>query len=244
LEINQTHKSDFALLTLETGHRSTKMMDKLRAEGNRLEWVRKSGVIARILDLPRVAHSEGLKGYEKTAIRLWGSHRPPRTAGRSALVLREYRPSDLDDCLELLGAYRNSVTLSLVWDREELGRELAYPEVSRTLVYERDGRLVGLVNFLAHDHLGRTTERWAWINHLAYPGLTKAERFEFVQAYLRTVRDDGFVGTVEWKRNYYPMDAFRRSRFFPYPRAVNLVSWTFNPALSLARIPDVYEIQV
>jgi hypothetical protein len=27
-------------------------------------------------------------------------------------------------------------------------------------------------------------------------------------------------------------------------RAVNLVSWTFNPSISLAGIPEVYEIQV
>ena len=30
------------------------MMDKLAAEG-RMEWVRKTGVVARILDLPRTA---------------------------------------------------------------------------------------------------------------------------------------------------------------------------------------------
>ena len=33
-------------------------------------------------------------------------------------------------------------------------------------------------------------------------------------------------------------------RFIPSPRSVNLISWTFNPSISLAGIPVVYEIQV
>ena len=62
VEGNKKYNYDFSLLTLETGHRSTLMMDKLRAEGNRIERIRKSGVLARILDLGRVDASEDLKG--------------------------------------------------------------------------------------------------------------------------------------------------------------------------------------
>ncbi len=40
------------------------------------------------------------------------------------------------------------------------------------------------------------------------------------------------------------MTPFYRSRFFPYFRAVNMVSWTFNPDLSIQNIPDVYEVQI
>jgi hypothetical protein len=242
LEINKIHGYDFALFTLETGHRSTLMMDKMKREGHRLEWIRKTGVVARILDLPRAAYSERLKGYERAALRLIGSDRPPNRRG--LLSLREFRSADVDGCLALLDGYKDTVRLALAWDRDELRTELEYPDVSRTLVYEKDGRIAALVNFLVHDHLGRTTERWAWINHLAYPGLSDKERFAFVRSYLAWIRDSGFIGTIEWKRRYYPMKAFYRARFFPYPRAVNQFSWTFNPNLSLANIPDVYEIQI
>jgi GNAT superfamily N-acetyltransferase len=242
VEGNKKYGYDFSLLTLETGHRSTVLMNKLRAEGNRIEAVRKSGVMARILDLGRVDASEDLKGYEKAAIRLLGAHRPPKSSGE--VVLRDYRPTDLDDCQGLLGQYKESVGLALAWDKGELAVELDYPDVSRTLVWEKDGRVRAMIDFILHDHLGKTVERWAWINHVAFPGLSPAERASFLRAYLVRIRDEGFVGTIDFTKRGWPAGPFYRARFIPYPRAVNLVSWTFNPELSLAGIPVVYEIQV
>jgi len=242
LRVNTKYKFDFSLLTLETGHRSTKMIEKFRSEGQRVEWVKKVRVIARILDLDRVSHSEGLKGWEKAAIRILGSHKPPRAVAGPGL--REYRPSDLDACLALLNGYQDKVKLALVWDREMLARELEAPGVVQTLVYETGGRVRGLINFILHDHIARTVERWAWINHLAYPDLTDSERDDFVRSYLGYIRDAGLIGTIEWTRKYYSLKPFYRARFFPYFRAVNLVAWMFNPRLSLKNIPDVYEIQI
>ncbi len=242
LRINRKYSYDFSLMTLETGHRSTKLMDKFKSEGQRLEWVRKSNVIARILDLKRVSSSEGLKRWEKAAIRLLGSHRPPKET--QDVALRKYRPSDVDQCLALLARYTETVKLALVWDKKELASELDYPDVSETLVCEKEGRVLGMINFIRHEHLGKTKELWAWINHVAYPDLSPKERYAFVQAYLRYIQEAGFVGTIEWNRKYYPLRPFYRARFFPYFRGVNLVSWTFNPEISLADIPDAYEVQI
>ena len=242
VEGNKKYGYDFSLLTLETGHRSTAMMDKLRAEGNRVESIRKSGVMARILDLGRVDASENLKGYEKAAIRLLGAHRPPRTEPR--VVLRDYNTADLDACRGLLDRYKDTVELARVCDRAELASELEWPDVARTLVWEKDGRVQAMVNFILHDHLGKTVERWAWINTIAFPDLSSAERASFLRAYLARIRDDGFVGTIDFTKRGWPAGPFYRARFIPYPRAVNLVSWTFNPEISLAGIPVVFEIQV
>ena len=162
--LNKTYGFDFSLLTLEKGHRSTLMMRKLGTEGHRLESVRRSGVVARVLDLGRVASSEGLKGYERAAIRLIGAHRAPKASPE--FVVREYRGSDLEACYTLLGRYKDTAGLALVWDREDLARELACPDVARTLVWEKDGRIHAMINIVRHDHIGKTVERWAWINHL------------------------------------------------------------------------------
>jgi GNAT superfamily N-acetyltransferase len=242
VEANKTYGYDFSLLTLETGHRSTLMMDKLRGEGNRIEAIRRSGVMARILDLDRVDASEGLKAYEKAAIRLVGARRPPKAA--PGVALREYRASDLDACHALLDRYKDTVPLALAWDKAELAVELDYPEVARTLVWERDGLVRALINFVRHDQLGRKVERYAWINHVAFPDLASAERTAFLRAYLRRVREDGYAATIDFTKRGWPAGPFYRARFFPFPRAVNLVSWTFNPRISLAGLPVVYEIQV
>jgi len=242
LGTNIKYNYDFALLTLETGHRSTNMINKLRGEGNRIERVRKSSVVGRVLDLRRVADSEGLKGYERAAIVLLGSHRPPKPA--PGFVLREYGPADLDACHALLDRYKDTVKLALAWDKKELAVELDWPDVSRTLVWEKDGRVRAMINYILHDHLGKTVERWAWINHVAFPDLSPSERANFIRAYLQAIKEAGCIGTLDWTHRGYPAAPFWRARFFPYPRAVNLVSWTLNPAISLAGIPEVYEIQV
>jgi hypothetical protein len=242
LRTNDRYKFSFALFGLETGHRSTKMIEKFVRIGRKVDRVRTFRVIARVLDLERVAASEGLKSWEKAAIKIMGSHRPPRPEG--AVVLREYRPGDLDGCLALLDRYRESVTLALAWDRAGLAWELERPGVVQTLVCEKDGRIRGLINFISHDHLGKTIERWAWIHHLAFPDLSEAERLDFIHAFLRYVREAGCLGAIEWTRGYYPQRSFYKARFFPYFRSVNLCAWRLDPAIDLGGIKDVYEIQV
>ncbi|MBM3305329.1 MAG: GNAT family N-acetyltransferase [Candidatus Aminicenantes bacterium] len=242
VEGNRKYGYDFSLLTLETGHRSTKMMNKFRAEGCSIERIRKSGVLARILDLGRVAASENLKGYEKAAVRLIRGHRRPKPA--PGVSLRDFRPADLDACHALLDRYRETAPLARVWDKEELAVELAWPDVSRTLVLEKDGRVRAMINFIVHEHLGHTIERWAWINHVAFHDLSTSERAAFLRAYLSLIKSEGFVGTVDFTKRGWPAGPFYRAGFFPYPRSVNLVSWTFNRDITLTGVPVVYEIQV
>ncbi len=126
VDLNKKYGFDFSLLTLETGHRSTLMMNKFIAEGQRIERIRKSGVMARVLDLDRVDGAEGLKGYEKAAIRLLGVHKPPKAA--PGVDLRDYRPADLDACHALLDRYKDTVRLALAWDKKDLAVELDTPE--------------------------------------------------------------------------------------------------------------------
>jgi len=242
LRINQKYKYDFALATFETGHRSTLMLRKLQAEGNRLERMKRLRVIARILDLKRVEASEGLRAWEKAAIKLIGGDREPKEYDPA--VVREYRPEDLTACLALLNAYPDRIQLARVWEPDELAWELDFADVAKTLVYEREGRVAGLINFILHDHLGKTKERWAWINHVAYPDLSPGERYRFVQAFLHVVRDLGGIGVIEWTKHYYPLGPLFRSHFFPYFRAVDMYSWTFNPEISLSRVRECNEVLV
>jgi hypothetical protein len=242
LELNERMRYDLALYALEGGHRSTQLVKKLEATGHPVRWLRRNYVIARVLDLRQAAASEGLKKWEKAAIRLIGAQRPPRK--RPGVPVREYREEDLDRCLNLLGRYAEEIRVALVWDREDLGRELDYPDVSQTLVYEKNGTVEGLINFIYHDHLGHTRERWAWINHVAYPSLSSRERNRFVEAFLCYIREVGCLGAVEWTRKYYPMEPLFRNRFFPYFRYVNQVAWIFNREISLHKIPSIYEVQI
>jgi len=242
IRINDRYGNDFSLSTFETGHRSTRVLKKLQAEGYRVERLKRLRVIARILDLRRVAESEGLKPWERAAVKLVGGDRRPKP--RPVPEVREYRETDLDDCLSLFNSYGGRIQLARAWEREELGWELAFPDVSQTLVYEKDGHAQGAINFILHDHLGRTRERWAWINHVAYSMLIPREQARFVCAFLGYVRDQGCIGVIEWTKGYYSPSAFYRAHFFPYFRSLDLYSWTFNPELSLSGIRECNEIVV
>jgi hypothetical protein len=243
LKVNMEMNYDFALMTLEKGHRSTLLIQKLEREGYPIEWVKKISVVARILDLDRVFSSEKLKTWERLALKVIWADKLPKP--KSNLMLRDYRVEDLDMCLALLNRYKHHVRLARIWKREELAWELDYPDVSKTLVFERrDGKVDGLINFIYHEHLGKIKERWAWINHVAYQELTPQERTDFIRAFLCYIKDKDCIGAIEWTKKYYPMMPLFRARFFPYFRTVNMVSMTFNPEISLRNIPDVYEVQI
>jgi GNAT superfamily N-acetyltransferase len=242
LELNKKAQYDLSIFALEKGHRSTQLVKKLEATGNPVHWLRRNSVVARILDLSRVVASEELKSWEKMALRIIGAQRAPKK--RDSVPFREYRAEDLDRCWTLLNRYADEIRLALVWDREDLGIELDYPDVSQTVVYEKDGKVEGLINFIYHDHLGKTKERWAWINHVAYPALSNRDRKQFVEAFLCYIQESGCLGAVEWTRKYYPMEPLYRNRFFPYFRQVNMVAWIFNQEISLTKIPAVYEVQI
>ncbi len=85
---------------------------------------------------------------------------------------------------------------------------------------------------------------WAWINHVAYPDLSPRERHRFIQAFLRHIQAQDFIGAVEWTKGYYPQGSFYRAHFFPYFRSVNLYSWTFNPEINLSNVRECNEILV
>lgn len=242
LRLSERYQYSFSLLTLEKGHGSTELMKKMAEAGQPMHFVKKIRVIARILDLERVSQSEKLRGWERAAIRIIGGSRPP--SWKYDPLIREYRVEDLEDCLILLNRYQENTPLALIWDRNSLAKELAYPGVSQTLIFEKNQRVEGLVNFIFHEHVGKKTERWAWVNHVAYPGLSQQERVGFVHAFLSFARRNGCIGAIEWTRGYYSLGPFYRAHFFPYFRSVSMFSWSLNPEVVIENVPRVYEIQV
>ncbi|MCR4395532.1 MAG: GNAT family N-acetyltransferase [Candidatus Saccharicenans sp.] len=236
---------DFALLYLESGHRSSRLIEKFRAEGQPLQFLKKMSVLGRVLELDRVAYSEGLKCWEKAAIKIWGAHRLPKPDLGRDLVLEEFQESDLPAAMNLLNQYAGKVELARVWlGLEELKKEILYPGVSSTLAIKKEGRLVALLNYLEHEHLGQSPERWAWLNHLYLDSLEPAEKIQVINRFLLHLFSRGIVGVVEWSKGYYSQGFLYRSHFFPYFRHVNLLAWVFQPELVFRPVKGVYEVQI
>ena len=242
LKRNQELRFDFTLFYLETGHRSSRLFSKLRQGGFPIERVKRMHVIGRVLDLPALQASENVKRYEVLALRLWGGHRVP--AGASDPRVREATPAEADQVLALLNAHRGKVRLARVFERAEMIRELIHPPLARTLVYEKEGRVQGVLAYVIIEHVGRKKVPWAWINHLAWDELSFRERLALVKSFLRAAFEQGCAGVVEWSKQVYPNSALYAARFVPYPRQVDMMAWRFRDDFSLAAIPDVYEVQI
>ncbi len=246
LRVNQEIAGyDFALLYLETGHRSSRLIEKLKNEGQPIQFLKRMHVLGRVLDLEKAAFSEGLKNWEKLAIKAWGAHRKPPDDLSPELEAAGFEPADAPAALAMLNGYAGKSDLARVWrDEEELLKELACPGVSETIVFRKAGRPAGLMNYFIHDHVGRTTERWAWLNHVHYDALAPAERVRAVNLALARLAEKGVIGMIEWNKGYYPQGPLYRARFFPYFRSVNLYAWALKDGVSFPELRRIYEVQI
>jgi GNAT superfamily N-acetyltransferase len=241
LRRNEEVGCDFALMTLEKKHRSALLFEKHMKPHHRIEVMKRMYPIARPVDLEKLMESENLKGYETAAIVLLGAHRPVHAPPVSGTV-RTCRDEDLAPILDLIGCYPDANSLVRVFDRASLARRLHTEDVTSTVVYERGGGVRGFINYTALDMLSRRGRyRWAWLDFLHWEGLSGREKKALLAGLWASARDHGCIGILEWNKNYYAKGALFRSRFFAYPRFIDLNAWIFNPGLSLKGISSVFE---
>ncbi len=78
---------------------------------------------------------------------------------KQAGIIREYEEHDLPACLELINSQAKKTELAILWTESRLQQQLHYPELAETLVIEREGEVVGFLNFHLLDLIlqGRVT---------------------------------------------------------------------------------------
>ncbi|HEV8003121.1 MAG TPA: hypothetical protein VGP63_24760 [Planctomycetaceae bacterium] len=117
-------------------------------------------VVAKVSLWTRMIDHRALTEFAVSARDRWGSKlmglvqgrpKPPADPSR----VRPYRAADLHDCLELSRELSRAADFGIVWDEVSLARQLAFPNVPRTLVFELDGRVRGFVNFSKQPFWGR-----------------------------------------------------------------------------------------
>jgi len=242
LKRNEKFGFDFTLFYLETGHRSSKLFKKLAAAGYPIERVKRMHVIARVLDFEAIKQSENIKAWETAAMKAFMAHKPPK--GPPDPRVREASADDAEKAAVILNSISQKVRLARIFEPDEVRRELISPPLARTLLFEKDGEIKGVLAYATVEHVGRTTVPWAWINHVAWDGLSTGERVSLVRTFLLQAREQGCAGAVEWSKHVYPAAALYLSRFVPYPRQVDMMAWRFRDDISLSGIRRVYEVQI
>ncbi|MBW1807925.1 MAG: GNAT family N-acetyltransferase [Deltaproteobacteria bacterium] len=241
---NEDLGCDFTLLTLEKKHRSAFIFDKHLKPNHRIELIKTLHPVTRPIDLAKVTQAERLKRYEIAAIKLFGAHRPigsPKVPGS----VRPYQRKDLGQILELTGRYSDEKCLVRIFDEKTLSDQLDTAGVTTTVVYERDGRIGGFLNFTYNDLVGlRGRQRWAWLDFLYWEGLKYKEKKALLAELEKISRAAGCIGILEWNKGYYANGPLYRSRFIFYPRYIDLNAWIFNPNLSFKGMKSIFEQQI
>lgn len=211
-----------------------------RKQKVRVDVVREADWWYKVFDVERLAACEPLNWLERTVLKLKRRVPPSGALGRNT---RPYLPDDLEECLNLLnGVGRDGPLPYLVrrWDVEELAWQLRYDGVADTLVYEREGRPVGLVNYYKIHFVHRTREPGIVIDYAWFGDLSPREVDALVASALGRFKDEGavMVGLVDTP--LLPRDALRRAGFVKARRPMKLIAGVVDSSVSFEAIDRCY----
>lgn len=233
---------DLAIVTIErVGRRSVRLYNEYLRPRFPLIRVKQMIPLTHAVDFAAIVRTQGLSRPLIAGARLWGGHRPLKAPAVPGVV-RPYREADAEAILGLLGRYPDRRSLVRVFSREALMRRLAWPGVTATVVYERDGTVQGFVNFTAHELVSqRGRGRWAWLDFLYWEGLHRAEQAALLAGTWEAARELGCIGLLDWTKGYYDPAPLWRARFVPYPNFIELNAWVLNPRLDVRGIRSIVE---
>lgn len=182
----------------------------------------KVGFWARVLDHRTVARWD-LARRDRWGARLLGCLQPWQPRPRDRDGVRAYRAADLPDCLRLAHGLLDRVDMGYVWDEARLAHQLQYRDTPRTLVFEKQGRIEGLVNYYCLDFLGRFRLPAAMIDLAAFGDATAAERRKLVFAALEDMAAAGVKLALMLRLPCYESWTLWRTGFVPLPADFRLL---------------------
>ncbi|HEV8069164.1 MAG TPA: hypothetical protein VGP76_15605 [Planctomycetaceae bacterium] len=153
-------------------------------------------VVAKLSLWTRMIDHRALTEFSISARDRWGSKlmglvqgrpKPPADPAR----VRPYRDADLHDCLELAGELSRAADFGIAWDEVSLARQLAFPNVPRTLVFEFDGRVRGFLNFSKQPFWGRREILVGMIDLLCVQRLNARQTRDLLSAALVEIAEAG-----------------------------------------------------
>ncbi|MEZ5947812.1 MAG: GNAT family N-acetyltransferase [Planctomycetaceae bacterium] len=159
--------------------------------------------------------------------------------GQWGAAIRPFRPSDLPMCLALLQRMTTNMSLAIDWSNATLQRQLLGSPLSRTLVYEEQGAVRGLVNFHLMPFLGRgIVEQIGIFDLFALEELPPGGRVALVNRALRELRDAGAILALTPSLGQIPLSTLLKTRWSPTRPETHLVlQWTGEPVPSKPDLP-------
>jgi hypothetical protein len=172
----------------------------------------RGGYLAKFLRPDALARA-GIMAWERLASRVIGPVLRLTPSGYDANV-RPYRPSDLQRCGEILELTSAGIDWVMHWPPDQLAAQLGGPEFT-TFVYERDGKVEGMINCHSFPLHGREVIRCAYIDLWAHDDLNFAERVRLVGHLCAYLRANGVHGVIAARSATMPTSALLANLFVP-----------------------------
>jgi hypothetical protein len=174
---------------------------------------------------PQLLAQAGIERWERLTSRALGPLLR-LTPHRHDTHVRAYRTADLERCTQILDKASAGFDWALMWPPEQLTHRLEGAACG-TLVFERDGRVQGMVNYHCLAMQGRERVLAAVIGLWADDGLIGAERVRLLGHVCNHLRERGVHFVVAPRCAMMPASAFLANLFLPVPGPWRLFAlWT------------------
>ena len=179
---------------------------------------------------PTAGARAGIQWWERLGARLLAP--ATKTLWRPIRGLRAYEPRDLDACGQLLADATKHFEWTLTWTPDRLAHQLE-GGTPRTLVFDRDGRVLALVNYHHASLQGREPMKVAFIDLWAAGGVSGGETPRLVAAVCEHLREEGADAILCLRSALFPAAALLANAFVPLPANDHLVVLFAGPQVDL-----------
>lgn len=186
------------------------------------QFLGKVGFWIRILDAPRAA-AWNYSRLDRIMIRLAATWYPGPKIREGTVSVRPYTVDDLDACVALIQKQTSAMTLAMHWEADTLGRHLHPDGFGRSLVAERDGKVVGFVGYHSLPFQGLTVDKVGVIDVIQTEGMSFFESRCLIDAMLLDLKKLGAVVAIKLRVGDYPAPAMMSLGFVPRPTDSHLV---------------------
>lgn len=129
--------------------------------------------------------------------------------------VRDFKKEDLESCQELINQQAKKTDLAILWTSNRLLQQLNFPGITQTLVMEREGHVVGFLNFHLIGLFLKGRIDSAIIDLFACDQLTSTESNRLLVAALQRMKQLGVDLALMREFAAQPYSSLLKARFIP-----------------------------
>lgn len=176
----------------------------------------------------RVLNPQGVCDWSLSSAAAWGARltspwAPLPKLGKEEKYIRKATPADIPQCLELIHEKTNSLPFAIHWDQESLSNQLLGSSLSTTLVYEREEKIEGFINFHLLTSFSKCEGQMGLLDVMSTQRLSSHKSLYLMYAVMQEMLNQGAILTLKLRSGDEDLLLMLRSYFAPRAPESHLV---------------------